>query len=128
MDKLAFQKHVGLRLRQRRRLSGKTLIALAEACDISYQQIHKYELGEIAISASMLWKLADALNTPVTYFYDDLPPYTGLRLQPKFEKDLARAFDAHLAERGGVPQSLAGPLKNKDQVAPTTTTRSEGGL
>jgi transcriptional regulator with XRE-family HTH domain len=99
MDKLAFQKHLGLRLRQRRRLLGMTLLALAEACDISYQQIHKYEMGAMAVSAAMLWKLALALEIPVTYFYDGLPPYTGLRPQAKFGRGLARAFEDHLAER-----------------------------
>jgi len=116
MDKLAIHKLIGQRLRHRRRVSGTTLLALAEACGISYQQIHKYEMGATAVSAAMLWKLARALDVPVTHFYDDLPPYTGLRLQPKLARDLAGAFEAHLVARRGAPeaQESCAPIANQD--------------
>jgi transcriptional regulator with XRE-family HTH domain len=62
--------HVGNRVRQRRKLMGMTQQALAEAVDIRFQQVQKYESGANRISASRLWQLANALNVPVSYFYE----------------------------------------------------------
>lgn len=64
--------HVGRRVRQRRRLLGMTQQALAEAVNIRFQQIQKYESGANRISASRLWELANALRVPVPYFYEGL--------------------------------------------------------
>lgn len=63
---------VGNRVRQRRRLIGMTQQALAEAVNIRFQQIQKYESGANRISASRLWELGKALGVPVTYFYEGL--------------------------------------------------------
>jgi transcriptional regulator with XRE-family HTH domain len=46
--------------------------ALAEAVNIRFQQIQKYESGANRISASRLWELANALRVPVLYFYEGL--------------------------------------------------------
>ena len=64
--------HVGQRLRQRRRLLGLTQQKLAEAVNIRFQQIQKYESGANRISASRLWSLAKALDVPVAYFFEGL--------------------------------------------------------
>ena len=62
--------HLGRRLRRRRRLLGLTQLQLAVQVGISFQQIQKYECGANHISAARLWQLAQALETPVSYFYD----------------------------------------------------------
>ena len=64
--------HLGKRLRRRRRLLGLTQQQLAGACGVRFQQIQKYECGANRISAARLWQLAEALETPVNYFYDGL--------------------------------------------------------
>ena len=64
--------HLGKRLRRRRRLLGLTQQQLAVAVGIRFQQIQKYECGANRISAARLWQLAQALETPVSYFYDGL--------------------------------------------------------
>jgi transcriptional regulator with XRE-family HTH domain len=64
--------HLGKRLRRRRRLLGLTQQQLALAVGIRFQQIQKYECGANRISAARLWQLAEALETPVAYFYDGL--------------------------------------------------------
>ena len=64
--------HLGRRLRRRRRLLGLTQQQLALAVGIRFQQIQKYECGANRISAARLWQLAEALETPVAYFYDGL--------------------------------------------------------
>ncbi len=64
--------HLGRRLRRRRRLLGLTQQQLAMQVGIRFQQIQKYECGANRISAARLWQLAEALETPVSYFYDGL--------------------------------------------------------
>lgn len=83
--------HVGKRLRQRRRLLGLTQEKLAQAVDIRFQQIQKYESGSNRISASRLWSLAKALDVSVTYFFEGM---NGA--EPKFDYD--RRGDTGFAE------------------------------
>jgi Predicted transcriptional regulators len=64
--------HLGRRLRRRRRLLGLTQQQLAMQVGIRFQQIQKYECGANRISAARLWQLAEALESPVSYFYDGL--------------------------------------------------------
>lgn len=64
--------HLGKRLRRRRRLLGLTQQQLAVHVGIRFQQIQKYECGANRISAARLWQLSEALETPVSYFYDGL--------------------------------------------------------
>jgi len=66
---------VGRRLRTIRKESKVTQSALAEAGNVTFQQIQKYEKGHNRISASMLCRLAHHLNIKVS---DLLPPeYEG---------------------------------------------------
>lgn len=69
--------HLGKRLRRRRRLLGLTQQQLALSVGIRFQQIQKYECGANRISAARLWQLAEALETPVSYFYDGLAEMTA---------------------------------------------------
>jgi transcriptional regulator with XRE-family HTH domain len=64
--------HLGRRLRRRRRLLGMTQQQLAVQVGVRFQQVQKYECGANRISAARLWELAEALSTPVSYFYDGL--------------------------------------------------------
>jgi len=64
--------HLGRRLRRRRRLLGLTQQQLAAQVGIRFQQIQKYECGANRISAARLWQLAEALESPVSYFYEGL--------------------------------------------------------
>jgi len=65
-------RHVGLRIRMRRKEMGVSQERLAEALGITFQQVQKYERGANRVSASKLWEIAGALRTPVAYFYDGL--------------------------------------------------------
>ena len=65
-------RHLGKRLRQRRRMLGQTQQQIAEAVGVRFQQIQKYECGANRISAARLWLLAKALEAPVASFFDGL--------------------------------------------------------
>src|ERR1700748_3336372 len=96
-------KHLGKRLRMRRRSLGLTQQQIAEAVGVRFQQIQKYECGANRISAARLWSLAEALEVPVSYFYDGLArtgradapgerSETGEVLARKETQDLVRAY------------------------------------
>lgn len=52
---------------------------LAEACGVRFQQIQKYECGANRMSALRLWQLAQALEVPMTYFFEGLAHQTLAR-------------------------------------------------
>lgn len=64
--------HVGKRIRHRRWLVGMTQQQLAENVGIKFQQIQKYETGANRVSASRLWDIADALDVPVSFFFEGI--------------------------------------------------------
>lgn len=64
--------HVGKRIRHRRWLVGMTQQQLAESVGIKFQQIQKYETGANRVSASRLWDIADALEVPVSFFFEGI--------------------------------------------------------
>ncbi len=65
--------HVGGRLRLRRTLLGLSQTELGRRVGLTFQQIQKYEHGANGIAASRLWQLADILDIPVSFFFDDMP-------------------------------------------------------
>lgn len=80
MDKLAdldrgpnpVDRHVGLRIRMRRKELGVSQERLAESIGLTFQQVQKYERAANRVSASKLWEMARALDTSVAYFYEGL--------------------------------------------------------
>jgi transcriptional regulator with XRE-family HTH domain len=64
---------VGRRLRRRRRHLGLTQQELGAACDVTFQQVQKYESAQTRLSVAMLWQLACVLEVDIGYFFVDLP-------------------------------------------------------
>lgn len=64
--------HVGKRVRHRRWMVGMTQQQLAEKVGIKFQQIQKYETGMNRVSASRLWDISEALEVPVSFFFEGL--------------------------------------------------------
>ncbi len=60
---------VGLAIRLRRKAMGLSQEALAEALDITFQQVQKYEKGSNRISASKLFEAAKFLKAPIELFF-----------------------------------------------------------
>lgn len=67
-------KHVGQRLRDRRRTLDLSQQDIAHTLGISYQQVQKYECGLNRISAGRLFMLGHIMRVSVSYFYEGLPP------------------------------------------------------
>jgi transcriptional regulator with XRE-family HTH domain len=64
--------HVGERIRLRRTERGLTQEQLADALDVSYQQVQKYETGANRISAGRIYEIARKLGVDIGYFFDGL--------------------------------------------------------
>jgi Predicted transcriptional regulators len=66
-----FNTHLGKKLRMRRLSLGLTQTKVANAINVTFQQIQKYEKGTNGVSSSRLLQLAVFLKVPVNYFYED---------------------------------------------------------
>jgi len=67
-------KHVGNRIRERRRELHISQQDISHILGVSYQQLQKYENGNNRISAGRMFLLAHILKVEVGYFYQGLPP------------------------------------------------------
>ena len=65
-------RHVGLRIRMRRKELGISQERLAESIGLTFQQVQKYERAANRVSASKLWEMSRALSTSISYFYEGL--------------------------------------------------------
>ncbi|WP_372614597.1 helix-turn-helix domain-containing protein [Aquicoccus sp.] len=82
--------HVGKRIRHRRWLLGMTQQQLAEKVGIKFQQIQKYETGANRVSASRLWDISEALDVPVSFFFE------GMDVEAEVAKDQIDSIPADL--------------------------------
>jgi transcriptional regulator with XRE-family HTH domain len=55
----------------RRSLLGISQEHLADAVNVTFQQIQKYERGTNRVSAGRLYQFSKALDVPIAYFYQD---------------------------------------------------------
>jgi|TARA_B100001964_G_scaffold14146_1_gene14754 transcriptional regulator with XRE-family HTH domain len=69
-----FNRHLGSKLRMRRLAMGLTQSKVAQAINVTFQQIQKYEKGTNGISSLRLMQLASFLKVSVMYFFDDYSP------------------------------------------------------
>lgn len=67
-------KHVGGRIRERRREIQISQQDMSEILGVSYQQLQKYENGSNRVSAGRIYLIAHVLKVDVGYFYQGLPP------------------------------------------------------
>jgi len=65
-------RHVGLRIRMRRKELGISQEKLAESIGLTFQQVQKYERAANRVSASKLWEMSRALTINISYFYEGL--------------------------------------------------------
>ena len=94
-----FNRHLGTKLRTRRLALGLTQTKVAQAINVTFQQIQKYEKGTNGISSLRIMQLGKILNVPVVYFFEDYPEYSESVKQNKDntrEDDLNYSFLAKL--------------------------------
>lgn len=64
-------KEIGEKLKEFRKLRGLTQEQLAEMVEVTFQQIQKYENGNTRLNTDKLQAVAQALNVPVSAFFDE---------------------------------------------------------
>lgn len=73
--------HVGVKIKLRRSLLGISQERLANAINISFQQVQKYESGHNRVSASRLYAVARVLEVDLGFFFEGLAS-TSMKQQP----------------------------------------------
>ena len=69
----SFDQHIAGRIRARRLLLGISQAKLGARLGVTFQQVQKYESGTNRVSAGRLWEIAKFFETPVGWFFDEMP-------------------------------------------------------
>ena len=99
-----FNRHLGTKLRTRRLALGLTQTKVAQAINVTFQQIQKYEKGTNGISSLRIMQLANFLKVPVVYFYEDFSSYEGETFANEKVENLNYSFLAKLFSNLSVEQ------------------------
>ena len=91
-----FNRHLGSKLRMRRLALGLTQTKVAQAINVTFQQIQKYEKGTNGISSLRIMQLGNILKVPVMYFFEGYPEYSESVKNNSEEEDLNYSFLAKL--------------------------------
>jgi transcriptional regulator with XRE-family HTH domain len=62
---------IGQKIRALRVAKGVSQTTLGDGLGVTFQQVQKYERGANRVSAGRLQKIAEMLDTPVTFFYGE---------------------------------------------------------
>ena len=87
-----FNNHLGKKLRMRRLSLGLTQSKVAEAINVTFQQIQKYEKGTNGVSSARLMQISQFLKVPITYFYEDYKDYKNINTETDITQDVNYSF------------------------------------
>ena len=87
-----FNIHLGKKLRMRRLSLGQTQTKVAEAINVTFQQIQKYEKGTNGVSSARLMQISQFLKVPITYFYEEYKDYKAFTPEDNMNADLNYSF------------------------------------
>jgi len=105
-------RHVGLRIRMRRKELGISQERLAESIGLTFQQVQKYERAANRVSASKLWEMSRALSTNIGYFYEGL----GDGVEPRGSNLPREAMQEFLMTPEGIELAALFPKVPKGRV------------
>ena len=87
-----FNIHLGRKLRIRRLSLGLTQTKVAQAINVTFQQIQKYEKGTNGVSSNRLMQLSQFLKVPIIYFFEDFRDFRDLTVNETTNEDLNYSF------------------------------------
>ena len=87
-----FNVHMGKKLRMRRLSLGLTQTKVAQAINVTFQQIQKYEKGTNGVSSNRLMQLSQFLKVPIIYFFEDYKEFKDVGLDGNTNDDLNYSF------------------------------------
>lgn len=88
-------RHIGVRMRERRHILGLSQLQLARLVGTTHQQTHKYEIGSNRVPAARLHAIARALGVPVDYFFEGYREVAAQALPRQSDRlmlELTRSF------------------------------------
>jgi len=94
----------------RRLALGLTQTKVAQAINVTFQQIQKYEKGTNGISSLRIMQLGKILKVPVIYFFEDYPEYSE---NVKLNKDNTREDDLNYSFLAKLFSTLSEKQKEK---------------
>ena len=106
---------IGLQLKSIRTALGMTMSDLSKAASVSVGMLSKIENGQISPSLSTLQALAEALNIPISSFFQ--------KFEVAREASMVKAGEGLVIERRGtrsghIYQLLGAPLRNRVKMEP----------
>ena len=87
-----FNMHLGKKLRLRRLSLGLTQTKVAQAINVTFQQIQKYEKGTNGVSSNRLMQLSQFLKVPIIYFFEDYKEFKDINSNEEANEDLNYSF------------------------------------
>jgi len=87
-----FNVHLGKKLRLRRLSLGLTQTKVAQAINVTFQQIQKYEKGTNGVSSNRLMQLSQFLKVPIIYFFEDYKEFKDVEVNQVSNEDLNYSF------------------------------------
>ena len=87
-----FNIHLGKKLRMRRLSLGLTQTKVAQAINVTFQQIQKYEKGTNGVSSNRLMQLSQFLKVPIIYFFEDFKEFKDVNESEYSSDDLNYSF------------------------------------
>ena len=102
-------------MRKRRIELGLTQLGVAEAIGVTFQQIQKYERGSNRIVASRLYDLANTLDVPLEYFFEEAQEASQAG-EPEVRIQAIRTL-AKLGDATVVPLLLAAAVQSDERLA-----------
>ena len=87
-----FNIHLGKKLRMRRLSLGLTQTKVAQAINVTFQQIQKYEKGTNGVSSNRLMQLSQFLKVPIIYFFEDFKKFKDVSANDETNEDLNYSF------------------------------------
>ena len=87
-----FNIHLGKKLRMRRLSLGLTQTKVAQAINVTFQQIQKYEKGTNGVSSNRLMQLSQFLKVPIIYFFEDFKEFKDVSSNEENNDDLNYSF------------------------------------
>lgn len=81
---------VGSRIKKRRTELKMSQIKLSEALGVSYQQVQRYENGRNLLDTDKLVAVAEVLDVPVSYFFEEVKEKAGQQIPMSLAQEEAR--------------------------------------
>ena len=87
-----FNIHLGKKLKMRRLSLGLTQTKVAQAINVTFQQIQKYEKGTNGVNSNRLMQLSQFLKVPIIYFFEDYKEFKDASANDDTSEDLNYSF------------------------------------